>query len=236
MLLGGTGTGKSTLVNRLLGGKVAAPSFRRTFTAGCVAVARDAASVPAGWLAKPHVVAAPQEIPPRGKPDAVVVVPAPPTLAHGDLLESITLVDVPDLDGDQPAHHVQAELAFHWANAVIFLVTPEKQKLPEPRPFHELARRYRVPSLFVMNKCRSPAELDAYRQTADDASIDGDPPALFAVPRDGSAYSPPAGFDLAAPRSALGSLSPPVAGEHARRARRTCWPAWGRTCSPRCGT
>ena len=33
-ILGGTGTGKSTLVNRLLGANVSAASFRRTFTAG----------------------------------------------------------------------------------------------------------------------------------------------------------------------------------------------------------
>src|SRR5687768_15394725 len=40
-ILGGTGTGKSTLVNRLLGANVTATSFRRTFTAGAVAVASD---------------------------------------------------------------------------------------------------------------------------------------------------------------------------------------------------
>src|SRR4029079_14410367 len=38
-ILGGTGTGKSTLLNRLLGADVTATSFRRTFTAGPIAVA-----------------------------------------------------------------------------------------------------------------------------------------------------------------------------------------------------
>src|SRR5688572_6597314 len=37
-VIGGTGTGKSTLVNRLLGANVSAASFRRTFTAGAVAI------------------------------------------------------------------------------------------------------------------------------------------------------------------------------------------------------
>ena len=37
-ILGGTGTGKSTMVNRLLEANVSAASFRRTFTAGPVAI------------------------------------------------------------------------------------------------------------------------------------------------------------------------------------------------------
>src|SRR5690349_17700546 len=41
-VIGGTGTGKSTLVNRLLGRAVSAASFRRTFTAGPVAIVRTA--------------------------------------------------------------------------------------------------------------------------------------------------------------------------------------------------
>src|SRR5437667_3807850 len=40
-ILGGTGTGKSTLVNRLLNRDVTATSFKRTYTAGAVAVAHD---------------------------------------------------------------------------------------------------------------------------------------------------------------------------------------------------
>src|SRR5580698_1967757 len=43
VVLGGTGTGKSTLVNRLVGADVTAASFRRTFTAGPVAVVPQAA-------------------------------------------------------------------------------------------------------------------------------------------------------------------------------------------------
>src|SRR5687767_1056163 len=50
-LLGGTGTGKSTLLNRLLGAKLSATSFRRTFTAGPVAVPADAKNIPANYLA-----------------------------------------------------------------------------------------------------------------------------------------------------------------------------------------
>src|SRR5687768_2355401 len=46
VLLGGTGTGKSTITNRLLDGNISAASFRRTFTSGPVAVARNENAVP----------------------------------------------------------------------------------------------------------------------------------------------------------------------------------------------
>jgi hypothetical protein len=101
-VIGGTGTGKSTLVNRLLGADVTAASFRRTFTAGPVAVAAKAQSVPEEWLAVPHEAAA--ETPARGQVGQLLLVEL-----DTPLTQKLTLVDTPDLDGDQPAHHAQAE-------------------------------------------------------------------------------------------------------------------------------
>jgi hypothetical protein len=49
-ILGGTGTGKSTVVNRLLESEVSAASFRRTFTSGAVAIAQKGGDVPSHWL------------------------------------------------------------------------------------------------------------------------------------------------------------------------------------------
>src|SRR5437879_6599770 len=54
-ILGGTGTGKSTLVNRLLRSEITATSFRRTFTAGPVAIAARPDAVPDGWLGLQHI-------------------------------------------------------------------------------------------------------------------------------------------------------------------------------------
>src|SRR5687768_7444129 len=62
-VIGGTGTGKSTLVNRLLGANLSAASFRRTFTSGAVAIARRAADVPDGWLGIDHVRPAAADLP-----------------------------------------------------------------------------------------------------------------------------------------------------------------------------
>src|SRR5437016_6016205 len=64
-VVGGTGTGKSTLVNRLLGANVSAASFKRTFTSGAVAIARRASDVPSEWLGIEHVKAGGAELPVR---------------------------------------------------------------------------------------------------------------------------------------------------------------------------
>lgn len=47
-IIGGTGTGKSTMVNRLLEAKVSATSVRRTFTSGAIAITRELKKVPEG--------------------------------------------------------------------------------------------------------------------------------------------------------------------------------------------
>ncbi len=211
---GGTGTGKSTLVNRLLAANVSAASFRRTFTSGVVAIARRAKDVPDGWLGLSRVTLAAADLPARGQVDALLVAEASTDLP-------VTVVDTPDLDGDQPAHHAQADRAFRWADAVLFLVTPEKYQMTELLPYYRLARRYGVPALYVMNKCEEAAVLDDYRRqlatlTAriggdDRASAPAAPPpgngSVFAIPRDGSAYQPPPEASLDALRGVLGTIA-----------------------------
>ena len=177
VILGGTGTGKSTLVNRLVGATVTAASFRRTFTTGCVAIVSDAADLPNGWLGVAHVQAnEPGGKPPRGKTNELVVVVTEPTQVDAPT----PIIDTPDLDGDQPANHAQADRAFRWADRVVFVVTPEKYQMTELLPYYRLARRYGLPALFVMNKCEDanpPA--DFARQLAERDWADA---AVFVVP------------------------------------------------------
>lgn len=196
-ILGGTGTGKSTLANRLLEADVAATSFRRTYTAGAVAIVSEPAKLPQDWLGIEHRPAA--QLPARGEPDALVVVTSSQPLAA-----QVTLVDTPDLDGDQPLHHLQADRAFRWANALLFVVTPEKYQMTELLPYYRLARRYAVPALFAMNKCEETAVPEDYaRQLAGREWADA---RIFAVARDDAAWDPPAGADLTALREALPSI------------------------------
>lgn len=201
-ILGGTGTGKSTLVNRLMGTNVTATSFRRTFTAGAVAITADEKNLPERWLAIEHRVVTGAEVPARGTIDALAVVKD-----ERELTQKITVVDTPDLDGDQPMHHAQADRVFRWAQAIVFLVTPEKYQMTELLPYYRLARRYAVPALFVMNKAEEAGVVEDFqKQLADRDWADA---RVFAIPRDDAAYEPPREQGLAALREAITSIARP---------------------------
>ena len=200
-ILGGTGTGKSTLVNRILEANLSAASFRRTFTAGPVAIAKSAGDVPQNWLGLPPMRVSPGDLPARGQNDALLIIEA----SH-EVLNHAVLVDTPDLDGDQPIHHAQAERTFRWAEGILFLVSPEKYQMTELLPYYRLARRYALPALFVMNKCETPEMLEDYRRLV---SSDGEDIPVFAVPRDDAAFEPPAQINLQSLRQAIASMRVP---------------------------
>lgn len=211
VVLGGTGTGKSTLVNRLLEQTVSATSFRRTFTSGAVAVSVSEDRVPKDWLGVEHAVVATGDLPARGRAAALVII----SLDH-DLTRRLTLVDTPDLDGDQPAHHAEADRAFRWADAVLFLVTPEKYQMTELMPYYRLAWRYRVPALFAMNKCEQQAVADDYAKLLKTQAAGADEPRVYVVPRDDAGYEPPAEQGLAALREAVRDPPPSPPEQRAR--------------------
>lgn len=222
-LIGGTGTGKSTLLNRLLEAELCAASFRRTFTAGAIAVTQDTAQVPARYLGLEH---APAEVPARGRAESLAV------LAHAHpLTEALILLDTPDLDGDQPTHHAEADRAFRWAEGLLFLVTPEKYQMTELLPYYRLARRYAVPALFVMNKCEEAQVLEDYRQQLAQREHLG--AGVYAIPRDDAGYEPPPGSDLGGLRQALGELGAQIqsrrsTSDHRAGMHRRCFDLVGR--------
>ncbi|MGC4031449.1 MAG: isoprenylcysteine carboxylmethyltransferase family protein [Tepidisphaeraceae bacterium] len=180
-LVGGTGVGKSSIVNRLIGQDVTATSFRRTFTAGPVAI--TAGDLPLGFLALPHEDAVEQ--PPRGQADRVILV-----RRHEPILAKLTVVDSPDVDGERPDHHAVADRVFRWADAVVFVVTPEKYQMTELQPYYRLAQRYAVPAVFVMNKADSAAVVADYEGLLTRSGVNG--AVVRVVPRDDSTWQPPA--------------------------------------------
>jgi hypothetical protein len=200
VVLGGTGTGKSTIVNRLLGTTVSATSFRRTFTSGAVAITSASASLPKDWLGIGHEAAQGAELPARGRPGELIVVP----LDH-ELLRRLTIVDTPDLDGDQPAHHIEADRAFRWADAILIQVTPEKYQMTEMLPYYRLAERYRLPALFLMNKCEQQVVADDYAKLLKSQGTGFDQN-VFIVARDDAGYEPPAPRNLDSLRRAINEL------------------------------
>jgi hypothetical protein len=200
-VLGGTGTGKSTLVNRILEANLSAASFRRTFTAGPVAVAKSAGDIPENWLGLPATRVSSGDLPARGQNDALLVVEG-----NHEILSHTVLIDTPDLDGDQPVHHAQAERAFRWAEGILFLVSPEKYQMTELLPYYRLSRRYALPAIFVMNKCETAEMLEDYRRLV---SADGEEVSVYAVPRDDAAYEPPPQMNLQSLRQALLAMRVP---------------------------
>jgi hypothetical protein len=165
-----------------------------------VTVARDEDAVPDKWLALDHRLIDRQQLPARGEAGTLAIV-----VHKNDLTDSISLTDTPDLDGDQPTHHAEADRAFRWAQAIIFLVTPEKYQMTELLPYYRLAQRYGLPALFVMNKLEESAVLEDFRQQLTLRGHDG--AKIFAIPRDDAAYEPPADANLSALRKAVGGLN-----------------------------
>lgn len=206
-IIGGTGTGKSTLVNRLLESpqELTATSFRRTFTAGPIAITRD--TLPSGFARLIHVDA--EESPARGKPDRVAIV-----RSDRPILDHLTLIDTPDIDGELTDHHAAADRVFRWTDAVIFLVSPEKYQMPELQPYYRLAMRYHLPSLFVMNKADEQAVVDDYVKLLIRSGVTD--PLVLALSRDDSTWQPASEQRLAPERVESLRIAP---SEAARRSR-----------------
>lgn len=199
VVLGGTGTGKSTLVNRLLETEVTATSFRRTFTAGAVAVLAPSVELPDGFAGLPT---ADEPSPPTRGTDGRLTrvrVDAP-------LLRSLILIDSPDLDGSVREHHATADRLFRFADVALFVTTPEKYQMKETWPFYHLARRYALPSLFVINKLDEPGPAaDFERQLRETLQLEMP---LFHVSRDDSGHAVDPARSLDALRAALLNLPP----------------------------
>jgi len=149
--------------------------------------------------------------------DRLIIVPA-----EQELTKHVTLIDTPDLDGDQPLHHAQADRAFRWAQGVVFLVTPEKYQMTELLPYYRLAGRYAVPALFVMNKAEEPAVVSDYAtQLRAHAGVNGATSAVpvYSIPRDDAAYEPEPDLNLASLRRAIAAMPEPTTAQRAEGLR-----------------
>ena len=213
--LGGTGTGKSTLVNRLVGEEVTMASYRRTFTNGVVALVDREPRLPPGWLDLPARTADSEERPVRGSVGELTVVRFPHPLT-----ERLTLVDTPDLDGDRPDHPPQADRAFRWAEAILFVVTPEKYQAASLQPYLRMAIRYRIPCLFVLNKCEEREVLLDFQDLLDRLGFGRRE--VFAVPRNDSTYEPPQGEGFAALARRLLEFESPAENDRTAGFRARC--------------
>lgn len=187
-IIGGTGTGKSTLVNRLLEGSLSTVSVRRTFTNGALAFVRTLENVPEGWSGLPTEVVQADRLPVRGQTGKLTVAPW-----QHPLLEAVSLVDTPDVDGEIETHHPEADRVFRWSQGVVFVVTPEKYQMRELWPYYRMARRYSLPSVFLLNKGEAQEVVEDYRKQLEDSGWTT--PRVYSIPRDDSSYAPELGLE-----------------------------------------
>ena len=108
-LVGGTGVGKSSLLNALAGDVVSEASPRRPTTGTAVAwvaeTARDELAPLLGWLEVREV------------------------RAHGDrAFENVAILDLPDLDSIAPEHRARVDQLLPRVDAVVWVADPEKYR------------------------------------------------------------------------------------------------------------
>ncbi len=126
ILLGGTGTGKSTLFNVFCGLPLSATGIERPKTFGPVAYAHETVEWDEAFPfphmeVRTHSPLESQEKPVSGVSGRLVVIP------HGGrALSHFVLVDTPDVDSVEERNRLIAEDLYLLADAVIFVASPEK--------------------------------------------------------------------------------------------------------------
>lgn len=131
-ILGGTGVGKSTLINALAGEHISAPSDRRPFTDRAVVYRhRDT---------------------PRGLPGLEALIRDPDPVHDVDRIRELVLLDLPDFDSVEPENRRTVERILPSLDSVVWVVSPEKYA---DALFYELVAAtalHRDNFTFVLNK------------------------------------------------------------------------------------
>ena len=143
-LIGGTGVGKSSLLNALAGEEVSRASVRRPTTARPVALLPTSSADDLGELL-----------------DWLGVAPGDVHASASTGMDGVAILDLPDLDSTEPDHRARVEAILPRVDAVVWVTDPEKYAdavLHDEFLAHWLPRLAR--QLVVVNK--------ADRLTADD--------------------------------------------------------------------
>ncbi|HMK35561.1 MAG TPA: GTPase [Desulfomonilaceae bacterium] len=146
-LVGGTGTGKSTLFNSLTGRKISDVGTRRPYTLRAVVLAHEDAI--------PKLADCPFF---KGDTnEAVIVSDRNPDSA------ALVLVDTPDFDSVEVSNRVIAENFFIISDVLVFVTSQEKYGDLAGHRIGLQARAWGKKIVFVMNKAASDAAFDDFR-------------------------------------------------------------------------
>ncbi len=147
-LMGGTGTGKSTLFNSLADRKISTVGMRRPCTVKALILTTEG---PANELRKCPLLGIDSEN------NASLVMDERPEGAD------IILVDTPDFDSIELSNRVIAENFFIISDVMVFITSQEKYADLAGHQMAERARQWAKKTVFVMNKVTSDAAFADFR-------------------------------------------------------------------------
>jgi hypothetical protein len=189
-LMGGTGTGKSTLFNSLAGIRISEVGHRRPCTRDPVILVHEEAAESFGEC---PVVTRRIEGETRGNAsENCIVTHRQAELAH------VVLVDTPDIDSVELSNRVTAQNFFVISDAIIFVTSQEKYGDLAGHEMTLKAAQWGKKTFFIMNKVASDAAYNDFREevkrlgfTAEPIRIDrlDSPPDLIPGVRDRTEFS-----------------------------------------------
>jgi energy-coupling factor transporter ATP-binding protein EcfA2 len=155
LIIGGTGTGKSTIFNVLCGRKLSATGVERPKTCGPVLFGHRETVPEIGFpfpnLSLTRLDATQSALQVNtGAPGRLVF------LEHDDPnLKGVILVDTPDLDSVETKNREMVEDLYLLADLIIFVTSQEKYADEVPHQFLEKVRREGKPFFLLVNKAHS---------------------------------------------------------------------------------
>jgi len=152
VFLGGTGTGKSTFFNALLGSELSQTGVERPTTRGPIAYAHRRSAIEKGFpfpafQVERSVQGGSQSVPAAGTPGRLLVVEHERE-EHAHLV----FVDTPDLDSVETDNRRLAEHLYLLADTVLFVTSQEKYADEVPYQFLLQVIRDRRPYAILLNK------------------------------------------------------------------------------------
>ncbi len=171
-LIGGTGTGKSTVFNSLAGQIISKVGHKRPSTLRAVIFTPQNALRQISECPLPDSEVGPD----NGLPQTQIVA------HHRAELSNCILVDTPDIDSVEPSNRLNAESFFIISDIIIFVTSQEKYGDLAGHEVTDHARRWGKKTIFVMNKVTSATAFDDFRNSLRDERFLDEPIRIDRLP------------------------------------------------------